>query len=212
MRVENDEFVFETFHHKNGRSYVCMFYGGQRYYLDSWDSQEWKPFPSKWYAEGNLIRDDGKGSVSASADDIDVKTGFTLSDNPDDREGVFNHPKRGPLPTYMVEEKRNVMYFYDDGIGLWVKAPAAWEAKADFMRPIIAEMKQTLPSWKDDVDIVAALRQSNYDPDDTIATYITIGTDDPLVLGANKGTSKDQAETLKKQVNKSFIFAQFKNF
>ena len=80
-----------------------MYYGGQRYYLDNWDSQEWKPFPAKWHAEGNLVRDDGQTS-GASTDDIDVRGGFVLSDNKDDRSGVFNHPKRGPLATYMVSE------------------------------------------------------------------------------------------------------------
>ena len=177
-----------------------MFYGGQRYYLVSWDSQEWKPFPSKWYAEGSLVRDDGKGSISSSAD-IDVQSGLTLTDSSDDREGFLNHPKRGQLATYMVEEKRNVMYFYDDSIGIWVKAPAAWEAKTDFLRPIVAEVKTAIPSWKDDIDIVAALRQSGYDPDDAIATYITVGLDDALVAASTKGTSSQQADLLKKQVS-----------
>jgi len=200
VRVENDDFVFETFHHKTGKSYVCLFYGGQRYYLDSWDSQEWKPFPSKWYAEGNLVRDDGKGSISStSTQEIDVQSGFNLSDSSDDREGFFSHPKRGQLATYMVEEKRNVMYFYDDSIGLWVKAPAAWEAKADFMRPIIAELKAAIPAWKDEIDIVAALRQSGYDPDDAIATFITVGLDDPIVAASAKGTTKQQVDALHRQ-------------
>ena len=101
----------------------------------------------------------------------------------------------------MVEEKRNVMYFYDDSIGIWVKAPAAWEAKTDFLRPIVAEVKTAIPSWKDDIDIVAALRQSGYDPDDAIATYITVGLDDALVAASTKGTSSQQADLLKKQVS-----------
>ena len=100
----------------------------------------------------------------------------------------------------MVEEKRNVMYFYDDSIGLWVKVPAAWEARAEFMRPIITELRAAIPSWKDDIDIVAALRQSGYDPDDAIATYITVGLDDPIIAASAKGTSKQQVETLNKQV------------
>ena len=71
-----------------------MYYGGQRYYLDNWDSQEWKPFPAKWLTEGNLVRDDGQTS-GASAEEIDVKSEFVLSDNnKDDRSGFFHHPKR----------------------------------------------------------------------------------------------------------------------
>ena len=92
------------------------------------------------------------------------------------------------------------MYFYDDSIGMWVKMPAAWEAKADFLQPIVRTIKDAIPSWKDEIDIVAALRQSGYDPDDAIATFITVGYDDPLVVAGMKGTSEKQQETLKKQV------------
>ena len=36
---DDDELVMETFYHKGGTVYCCVYQGGQRFYLDSWQTQ-----------------------------------------------------------------------------------------------------------------------------------------------------------------------------
>ena len=36
---DDDELVMESFYHQSGNVYCCVYQGGQRFYLDSWDTQ-----------------------------------------------------------------------------------------------------------------------------------------------------------------------------
>ncbi len=36
---DDDELVMETFYHQSGTVYTCVYQGGQRFYLDSWQTQ-----------------------------------------------------------------------------------------------------------------------------------------------------------------------------
>ncbi|XP_052084625.1 protein PML-like [Mytilus californianus] len=56
IEKSTDEVVYETFHHKGGREFQCIYVHGMRFYLDEWAAnEEWQPFPQRWYQEGLLI-------------------------------------------------------------------------------------------------------------------------------------------------------------
>ncbi|XP_077983807.1 uncharacterized protein LOC144438582 isoform X2 [Glandiceps talaboti] len=220
---QGDDIVFETFHHKNGRSYTCVVQNGQRFFLDSWQTQEWQPFPVEWYAQGRVEReatihdqpptaasnevDDynqpgSSGMNNVEMDDIDITAAGMGSQN-DDRAGSLNHPTRGKLLTYVFEERRNIHCYFDDMSGSWIKLPVSWEQHHDFVKPLVAQISETCPAWKDKYDIIAALRCSNYDLDDCIATYFTVGDtgnmDTPdRVRGMNTDIIKKKDDKIKK--------------
>ncbi|XP_033122112.1 kinesin-like protein klp-3 [Anneissia japonica] len=198
---DEDVIVFETFYHHNGRSYTCINQGGQRFYMDSFDTQEWQPFPNLWYSQGHFERDGeaikdaeqadplarqelqfgmtpstsyNQQSLPTSLRDINVSPGLGGSQM-DDRAGTIQHPTRGRILTYIFEEKRNIHCYFDDATGGWIKMPISWEQHTDFIKPLVQQIKETLPTWEDKYDIVAALRQSNYDLDDTVSTYYAVG-------------------------------------
>ncbi|XP_064632351.1 uncharacterized protein LOC135490785 isoform X2 [Lineus longissimus] len=203
----DDDIVFETFHHQNGRVYTCLYRNQMRYYLDNWHTQEWQVFPMRWYNEGTLTTDQlvrgdqfrdhldrkkrfdaadgttstGEGSSSEQAqsnsngkartDGVPRKPGAAKGGD-DDREGFIRHPTRGKLPTYIFEEKRNIHCYYDEAYGQWVKLPLSWEMHSDVIKPLVEDVAEALPNWKDKIDILATLRACNYDPDDCIDTYL----------------------------------------
>ena len=37
--LQSDDIVMETFYHKSGQIYTCVYQGGQRFYMDSWETQ-----------------------------------------------------------------------------------------------------------------------------------------------------------------------------
>ncbi|XP_054752389.2 kinesin-like protein klp-3 [Lytechinus pictus] len=188
QEMGDEDIVFETFHHNNGKKYTCIKQGGKRHYLDSWDTQNWQPFPNKWMSQGVFIRDGDQGYSESSEQTTNESGGNSHRDESsgaevsgglggtnDDRAGSLMHPTRGTLLTYIFEEKRNIHCFFDDNSGMWVKMPISWEQHTDFVKGLIKQVKDQTPSWKDGYDIVAALRKSNYDVDDTVMTYLTVG-------------------------------------
>nr|XP_006825715.1 PREDICTED: kinesin-like protein klp-3-like [Saccoglossus kowalevskii] len=82
-----------------------------------------------------------------------------------DMDNIIHEPK----------ERQNVHYYFDQMSGVWVKMPISWEQHHEFVKPIVKQIKETCPAWSDKYDIIASLRASNYDLDDCIATYFTIG-------------------------------------
>ena len=54
--------------------------------------------------------------------------------------------------------------------------------------------------WKDKYDIIAALRQSNYDPDDAISTFFAIG--DSGVMDSREQLTGVNAKLLKEKDEK----------
>lgn len=63
MKAE-DELVMETFYHNSGGCYSCLYQSGQRYYLDSWETMDWHPFPNEWYNEGVLVTEQEQVIIS----------------------------------------------------------------------------------------------------------------------------------------------------
>ncbi|XP_052212091.1 uncharacterized protein LOC127831140 [Dreissena polymorpha] len=52
---KDNEFVLETFYHRSGKEFQCIYQSGMRFYFDDLGSKEWKPFPKRWYNEGLLV-------------------------------------------------------------------------------------------------------------------------------------------------------------
>ena len=76
-------------------------------------------------------------------------------------------------------------------------------------------LQETVPTWKDKYDIIACLRQSNYDPDDVISTYFTIGDtgvmDSPdRLAGVNKKMIKEKDEKIASLQDKFLKLVSFK--
>ncbi|XP_033647576.1 kinesin-like protein klp-3 [Asterias rubens] len=215
QEMGEDDIVFETFHHSNGRTYTCIKQSGKRHYLDNWNTQEWQAFPERWIGQGHFsvdgdpIQDNNAGSNSNPASstsqthdvgDIDISPGLGSGNN-DDRAGSIKHPTRGSLLTYIFEEKRNIHCYFDDSSGAWVKMPVSWEQHSDFIKPLVRQIQEALPMWKDKYDMIAALRQSNYDTEDAISTYFAIGDtgamDSPdRLTGVNTKLIKEKDEKI----------------
>ncbi|XP_072026491.1 LOW QUALITY PROTEIN: uncharacterized protein [Amphiura filiformis] len=217
QEMGDEGIIFGTYHHPNGKQYPCIQQGDKRFYLDSWDTQEWRPYPDSWNGFGYFVKDGdplpdegyrqqgdgmyqrGEPLVARSLGDIDVTPG--LGGSNDDRAGSLKHPTRGTLLTYVFEEKRNIHCYFDEDSGMWVKMPVSWEQHTSFVKPLVGQIQETVPTWKDKYDIISCLRQSNYDSDDVISTYFTVGDtgamDSPdRLAGVNKKMIKEKDEKI----------------
>ncbi|XP_052086549.1 uncharacterized protein LOC127723833 [Mytilus californianus] len=167
------EIIFETFYHRCGREFQCMYLNGMRFYLDDWGSKEWQPFPKRWYQEGLLITN----SVVKDAEN-EPQTKSTESADKDDREGVMKHPKKGKIPTYIFQRKHNIHCFYDHDNGERMRMPIGYELHHEQIIKLLDQVEKALPGWNDRNDILAMLRQCNYDADECIRTYIHLEEDE----------------------------------
>lgn len=84
----------------------------------------------------------------------------------------------GLLSTYFEETKLNVLSVYDEGSGTWLKMPLSWELYVPDIRSRVASIQEAFPDWDDQFEILALLRQCNYDLDEVTNAYITLLTDD----------------------------------
>lgn len=66
-------------------------------------------------------------------------------------------------------------YYFDQESGCWVRIPIAWELKHDLVKTLLSPIEDAFPDWSDKFDMLAALRASNYDPHDCMATYMAYG-------------------------------------
>ncbi|KAK2187541.1 hypothetical protein NP493_162g04037 [Ridgeia piscesae] len=184
-----DDVILETFFHQDGKDFQCMYQAGRRYYLDSWQTQQWLPFPEQWKREGilttNSTLNDTQPALSQSDESTPVQPATQARPVGDDREGYIDHPTRGRLDTYIFEEKRNVHYFYDNMVGSWLQLPVSWELHSEHVKKLMAPIEETLSDWRDRHDILAALRASNYNPYTCIENYLTIAERAALVSPKN---------------------------
>ncbi|XP_052676427.1 uncharacterized protein LOC128157825 [Crassostrea angulata] len=184
-QMSHEDIIFETFYHKSGKEFQCMYLDGMRFYLDDWGSKEWQPFPKRWYNEGllntnsvvkkqeneNRRRQQQQQQSSSGAVKSIWLPQAQSSSGQDDREGVLNHPKRGRIPTYIFQRKHNVHCFYDHTQGQWMRLSIGWELHHEMVGKLVDQVEEALPTWGDRQDILALLRQCNYDPDLCISTY-----------------------------------------
>lgn len=106
----------------------------------------------------------------------------------------------GLLTTYFEETKLNVLSVYDQHSGTWLKMPLSWEMYVPDVKSRLVTIQETFPYWTDTSEILALLRQCNYDLDEVLNTYMTLFEDanpteekTPLKLANSSAISKEQA-------------------
>ena len=106
----------------------------------------------------------------------------------------------GLLTTYFEETKLNVLSVYDEHSGTWLKMPLSWEMYVPDVKSRLVTIQETFPYWTDTSEILALLRQCNYDLDEVLNTYMTLFEDanpteekTPLKLANSSAISKEQA-------------------
>ncbi|XP_056138323.1 kinesin-like protein KIFC3 [Lampris incognitus] len=165
--------AFESFLHNNGTLYSCFSQHGNRVYVD--ESQDLQTFPNDWYSQGRFITNTNEASstqLQVSASSQQVVNQPAVRD--DDRVSSIYIQGRGTFMTYMFEERVNVCRYFDPQSGLWLLLPLQWEMNIDFVKPRVKHVMASLPGLVDQKEITAALRQSNYDPDEVISVYLSI--------------------------------------
>ena len=86
----------------------------------------------------------------------------------------------------------NVLSVYDEGSGTWLKMPLSWELHVPDVRSRVSSIQEAFPDWDDQFEILALLRQCNYDLDEVTNTYLTLLTSDTAgnrVSSRQKGSS-----------------------
>lgn len=121
----------------------------------------------------------------------------------------FIYLRLGLLNTYFEETKLNVLHVYDHSSGTWLKMPLSWELYITDIKSHVAAIQEACPDWDDQFEILALLRQCNYDLDEVTNTYITLLADDTTGKGvtskqkSSSGSSKEHAaevEFLKERI------------
>lgn len=77
-----------------------------------------------------------------------------------------------------MDEQRHVNCVFDTSSGAWLKLPISWELQSPSIATVISQIQYTLPDWRDQNEILAMLRQCNYNVDETITTYLTLLAND----------------------------------
>eukprot|EP00118_Oscarella_pearsei_P007350 m.35601 g.35601 ORF g.35601 m.35601 type:complete len:834 (+) comp32144_c0_seq3:2412-4913(+) len=179
--------VFELFTSNEGEQFVVYFKeNGKRYYID-WDKQEWVRFPESWLGKGRFeyFENPVSGLTSSVPATISgqakiISDAGVVKESEDGRSGVFEHPTKGKIFTYVFEKLRNIPYVFDNETGGWLKMPLSWEKNVSYVKPMIEHIQTAVPQWKDVRSILAALRASNYRVDDCIANYVALQDDGAL--------------------------------
>ncbi|XP_053378155.1 kinesin-like protein klp-3 isoform X3 [Mercenaria mercenaria] len=214
---KDDDIVFETFYHRSGKEFQCIYQSGMRFYLDDWGSKEWQPFPKRWYNEGLLVTNtilkdenaeqnnrneqaagaSGQGQSSRSQGRSQGQGG---GGGGDDREGFLMHPTKGRIPTYIFYKKHNVHMYFDRDTGSWVRMPIGWELHHNMVKSLVDQVEEAVPTWGDRHDILALLRACNYDPDECISIYLHLERDEwmkgPKTSKENKVLMEKEARVL----------------
>ncbi|KAK3602941.1 hypothetical protein CHS0354_039359 [Potamilus streckersoni] len=190
---KEEDIVFETFYHRSGKEFQCIYQSGMRFYLDDWGSKEWQPFPKRWYNEGLLVtnsivkddadpRNSGSGASGSGGNGQGSQGGQRRSrgGGQDDREGYIMHPTRGKLPTYIFYKKHNVHMYMDKDTGSWMRLPIGWELNHPLVKELVDQVEEAIPHWNDRHEILAMLRSCNYDPDECINIYMHLEGDEWL--------------------------------
>ncbi|XP_078596067.1 uncharacterized protein LOC144873050 [Branchiostoma floridae x Branchiostoma japonicum] len=209
--VSEEDMILETFHHNDGTEYTVLRQSGHRAYLD-WQTQEWVQFPNEWLGQGHFGEQDtlfteqvqlqttsDTNGPSTSGTTSGYVTEETASSTPDDdRDGYFDHPLKGrTVITYMFEEKRNVYCYMDDETGYWINMPLMWELHNDYIRRQVHEIQESIPTWTDEIDILASLRQCNYNTEQTVANYLCLG--DPNLGAKRWGGGRESQQQLQEK-------------
>ena len=77
----------------------------------------------------------------------------------------------------VLQRKHNIHCFYDRDQGQWMRLPIGWELHHEMVGKLVDQVEEALPTWGDRQDILALLRQCNYDPDECMSTYLYLEGD-----------------------------------
>lgn len=69
---------------------------------------------------------------------------------------------------------------YDHNSGTWLKMPLSWELHIPDVSSRVSAIQEAFPDWDDKFEILALLRECNYDLDEVTNTYITLLAEDTL--------------------------------
>jgi len=111
---------------------------------------------------------DLNGTTSSDAPAASSSTAEQGGEEVDPRVGEYHHPTRGMMHTYMFENTRNTRIYYDDRVNNWARMPLAWERNVDEVKAMLQEIDVLLPRWKNVNEQMLAIRECNYDLQDTI--------------------------------------------
>ena len=100
---------------------------------------------------------------------------------------IFSFSITGLLTTYFEENKTNVLHVYDNKSGLWLKMPLSWELHIQDVSSRVTAIQEAFPDWDDRFEVLALLRQCNYDLDEVTNTYVNLLAEDVM---SQKGSSK----------------------
>ncbi|XP_047451856.1 kinesin-like protein KIN-14E [Mugil cephalus] len=128
-----------------------------------------QPFPKEWYSQGHFITTNNEGSNQPQ-----TPANSQSVVREDDRTGSIYIQGKGTVMTYMFEERVNICRFWDPQSGIWLLLPLQWEMNVEFVKARVQQVMSTLPGLVDQKEIVAALRQCNYDPEEVSSVYLTM--------------------------------------
>lgn len=77
----------------------------------------------------------------------------------------------------LFQRKHNIHCFYDHDNGQWMRMPIGYELHHEMVGKLVDQVEEALPHWNDRHDILAMLRQCNYDADECINTYLHLEGD-----------------------------------
>lgn len=109
----------------------------------------------------------------------------------------------GLLNTYFEETKMNVLKVFDQSSGTWLQMPLSWELYISDIKSHVAAIQEAFPDWDDEFEILALLRQCNYNLDEVTNTYIALLADDTTGKRmaskhkSSSGSSKEHASEIK---------------
>ena len=81
---------------------------------------------------------------------------------------------------------------YDNVSGTWLKMPLSWELHVPDIRSRVVAIQEAFPAWDDQFEILAMLRQCNYDLDEVTNTYITLLAED---MGKKRPGTKQKSRS-----------------
>ncbi|CAL8260155.1 unnamed protein product [Merluccius merluccius] len=131
-------------------------------------------FPQAWYSQGHFISSTPKAAGPTEGSGGGVPVPSDPARPPDDRTGTVHIQGRGTVATYMFEERANVCRYFEPQSGLWLLLPLQWEMNMDFTKERLQRVMAALPGLLDQTEILAALRQCSYDPEEVISVYLSV--------------------------------------
>jgi hypothetical protein len=66
----------------------------------------------------------------------------------DPHNGFYDHPTRGRLQTYMLENTRRTRLYFESTSNEWNRMPLFWERNLPDVRQMLMAIDEALPEWQ----------------------------------------------------------------